>query len=208
MDDQFSLPGFDNSVPPRLPAPPTPFSKSKPKRLPDPYSLFFSIFPTPTDATEIAGVNGTLLRMHGLTGRPLPPHRLHVTCHDLGNYAEVPQDMVDAAIGAGNALASGAFDVVFDSALSYPSSGTYVLSGREGTRQLTAFREALGEALRSKGLRVKPGFTPHMTMVYDRHFVAEHSIEPVRWRALEFVLIRSHVGKGIYDVLGRWPLAG
>jgi 2'-5' RNA ligase len=81
-----------------------------------------------------------------------------------------------------------------------------VLSGTDGTRQLTAFREELGEALRGQGLRVRRGFTPHMTMTYDRHVVAEHVIEPIRWRAREFVLIRSHVGKGIYDVLGRWPL--
>jgi 2'-5' RNA ligase len=45
-----------------------------------------------------------------------------------------------------------------------------------------------------------------MTLMYDRHAVAEHSIESVCWVAHEFVLIRSHVGKGIYDVLGRWPL--
>jgi len=137
----------------------------------------------------------------------LLPHRLHVTCHDLGNYAQVPQDLVDAAIRAGDALSFDAFDVVFDCALSYPSSGTYVLSGRDGTRQLTAFREVLGEAMRGEGLRVSRSFTPHMTLAYDRHVVAEHAIEPVRWRAREFVLIRSHVGQGQYDTLGRWLLA-
>lgn len=103
-------------------------------------------------------------------------------------------------------MVGDAFDVVFDRALCYPSAGTYVLSGREGVRQLTAFREELGEAMYSQGLRVKRTFSPHMTLTYDKHVVAEHAIEPVRWRAHEFVLIRSHVGKGIYDVLGRWAL--
>ena len=28
----------------------------------------------------------------------------------------------------------------------------------------------------------------------------------VVWTALEFMLIKSHVGKGMYDVLGGWPL--
>ena len=135
------------------------------------------------------------------------PHRLHVTCYDLRNLKELPQDLVDAALRAGDALAFDALDVVFDRALSYPSAGTYVLSSIDGTRQLTAFREELGEAMRGLGLRVSRSFTPHMTLAYDRRVVAEHAIEPLRWRAREFVLTRSHVGQGIYAVLGRWPSA-
>lgn len=199
MAEQFSL--FGDPVPKAL------VKTHGVKAGRDPYSLFFSIFPAPGEAVEIARRGAALLEAQGLSGKPLLPHRLHVTCHDLGNYAHVPQDLVDAAIRAGDALSFDAFDVVLDCALSYPSSGTYVLSGREGTRQLTAFREALGEAMRGEGLRVSRSFTPHMTLAYDRHVVAEHAIEPVRWRAQEFVLIRSHVGQGQYDTLGRWPLA-
>jgi 2'-5' RNA ligase len=198
MTEQFSLFGD--------PVPKTPVGAPKSKVGREPYSLFFSIFPQPESALEIAASIGVLLRAQRLTGKALLPHRLHVTCHDLGNFTELPQDLVDAAVRAGNSLAFDAFDVMFDRALSYPSAGTYVLSGTDGTRQLTAFREELGEALRGQGLRVRRGFTPHMTMTYDRHVVAEHVIEPIRWRAREFVLIRSHVGEGIYDVLGRWPL--
>ena len=200
MGEQFSL--FGDSEPR------TPVRTPRPKGGgPDAYSLFFSLFPTTQDAVAIAKMGGVLLRMQGFTSEPLKPHRLHVTCHDLGNYTEIPQDLIDAAIRAGDALAFDEFDVVFDTAMSYPSSGTYVLSGREGVRDLTAFREELGEAMRSQGLRATRSFTPHMTLTYDKHFVPEHPITPVRWRAPEFVLIRSHVGKGIYDVLGRWPLA-
>ena len=202
MAELFSL--FGDSVP--NPPASTPKSKGA-KGLREPYSLFFSLFPAPEDAVEIAGINGTLLRTQGLTGKALLPHRLHVTCHDLGNFTALPQDLVDAAIRAGDSLAFDAFDVMFDRALSYPSAGTYVLSGTDGTRQLTAFREELGEAMRGQGLRVSRSFTPHMTLAYDKHVVAEHVIEPIRWRAREFVLIKSHVGQGIYDVLGRWPLA-
>lgn len=198
MVEQFSLFGD--------PAPKTPVSKSKPKSGREPYSLFFSLFPIPEDAVKFAEIANSLIRAQGLTAKALMPHRLHVTCHDLGNFTELPQDLVDAALRAGDSLVFDAFDVMFDRALSYPSAGTYVLSGRDGTRQLTAFREELGEAMRGQGLRASRSFTPHMTLAYDRHVVAEHAIDPVRWRALEFVLIRSHVGKGIYDVLGRWPL--
>ena len=79
MAEQFSL--FGDSVP--KPPASTPKSKGA-KGLREPYSLFFSLFPTPEDAVEIAEINGTLLRTQGLTGKALLPHRLHVTCHDLG----------------------------------------------------------------------------------------------------------------------------
>lgn len=199
MSEQLSLPGFGNPPPP-------PAKKPKIKGELEPYSLFFSIFPTPEDASALAQRAGALLEAHGLTSQPLLPHRLHVTLHDLGNYQELPQDTVDAAVRAGDSLAGDAFEVEFDCALSYPSSGTYVLSGGEGARKLTAFREELGEAMQSQGLRPKPSFTPHMTVAYDKHVIAEHAIASVRWVACEFVLIRSHRGKGIYDLLGRWAL--
>jgi len=203
MTEQFSLPGFGEPL-----KKPLAQSKAKTGKSGEvlPYSLFFSIFPKADDAHAVAELTNTLRLRFGLTGKPLLPHRLHVTLHDLGDYAEIPQDIVDAAIGAGDSLVADAFEVVFDCALSYPSSGTYVLSGAEGTRQLTAFRELLGEAMQSQGLRVKRSFTPHMTLMYDRHPVAEHSIEPARWVAYEFVLIRSHKGLGKYDLLGSWPL--
>lgn len=204
MPEQFSFPGFDNAPPPSPPA--ASVHKAGGDKGPHQYSLFFSLFPATADATGIASIAGRLLREQGITSKPLLPHRLHVTLHDLGNYDEVPQELIDAAIRAGNALACAGFEVAFDRALSYPSSKTYVLSGREGCRELTAFRGELGEALQSEGLKVKRSFTPHMTLTYDRKVVAEHAIEPVRWTAREFVLIRSHVGKGIYDLLGRWPL--
>jgi RNA 2',3'-cyclic 3'-phosphodiesterase len=206
MSEQFSFPGFGD--PPSAGPVTKAKDKAKAKTIGEhaPYSLFFSIFPAPSDAVEITRFASALLQAQGLTGKPLLPHRLHVTLHDLGNFAELPQDLIDSALKAGGALASNAFDVTFDRALSYPSSGTYVLSGGEGARELTAFREELGEAMKVQGLRVRRNFTPHMTLIYDKHAVAEHAIEPVRWTASVFVLIKSHRGKGIYDLLGRWPL--
>ncbi|MES2950056.1 MAG: 2'-5' RNA ligase family protein [Pseudomonadota bacterium] len=203
MAEQLSFPGFGE--PPRQASAadkPKPAAKGgRPK-----YALKFSIFPAPADALEIVRLTGDVLQAQGLTGKPLRSHRLHVTVHNLGEYEEVPQDLVAAAMKAGDALAFEAFEVGFDCAMSFPRSGTYVLSGHEGTRQLTAFYEELGESLRSQGLRVTRSFTPSMALVYDKHFVAEHSIVPVRWKARGFVLIRSHIGTGKYDLLGSWPV--
>jgi 2'-5' RNA ligase len=168
--------------------------------------LFFAIFPDADAAKAIAIQAAHLGREHGLVGKPLFAHRLHVTLHDLGGYAQLPPDMVKTARAAGDAVAAPAFDVVFDRAMSFPSSGTYVLCGGAGAAQLAAFRQSLGLAIGHAGLPVKRSFTPHMTVLYDRHPVAEHAIEPITWTAKEFVLVNSHVGKGVHEVLGRWPL--
>lgn len=202
MPEQFSLPGFGD-VPPE----PAPAAKSKmPRGRRMPYNLFFSIFPDTDTARMIAEQSARLGHEHGLKGKPLLAHRLHVTLHDLGGHVQLPQGLVDVARQAGDAVSARVFDVVFDRAMSFPSSGTYVLCGGEGTARLAAFRQSLGLAMGNVGLPVRRSFTPHMTVLYDREPVAEHAIEPIHWTVKEFVLINSHVGQGVHEVLGRWPL--
>jgi 2'-5' RNA ligase len=200
MAEQFSFPGFGDL--PQVPLASKVKPAAKGARLP--YALKFSIFPAPAKAQEIVRLTGPTLQALGLTGKPLMPHRLHVTVHNLGEYAEVPEDLIAAATRAGDALAFDAFDVAFDCAMSFPSAGTYVLSGHEGIRRLTAFHEELGESMRSQGLRAGRRYTPSMALVYDRNFISEHPIVPVCWKAREFALIRSHVGTGMHDTLRSW----
>lgn len=172
-----------------------------------PFNIYFSIFVPPEFAKAIAAQVAVFGPAHGLVGKPLMPHRLHVTLHDLGNVEEVPPELLKLALAAGDAVSASAFDVSYDQAMRFPSSGTYVLTGDPaGTAQLVAFRENLGAAMQSVGLKVRKSYSPHMTVAYDRGSIGKHAIEPLAWTALEFMLIKSHVGKGIYDVLGRWPL--
>lgn len=200
MFNQSSFPGFDD-VPPQAKALP------KPRKEKLPFSVFFSIFLPSEFAKPIAEQVAGFGREHGLVGKPLLPHRLHITLHDLGNFEEVPADLVTLALAAGGAMAASGFDVTFDHAMSFASSGTYVVCGdAAGTAALVTFREALGAAMADAGLKVKKSFTPHMTVAYDRHRIAKHDIEPITWTATEFKLIKSHVGKGIHETLGRWPL--
>ena len=66
----------------------------------------------------------------------------------------------------------------------------------------------LGDSLRRRGIPAeKTTFTPHITLSYDKHEVEEEAlIAPIKWTVREFVLIKSFIGKGRYEVLGRWPL--
>ncbi len=178
---------------------------AKKKKLP--FNIYFSIFLPLEFAEAVAAQVAVFGPPHGLTGKPLLPHRLHVTLHDLGNVDEVPPELLKLALAAGDAVSAPTFDVTYDHAMRFPSSGTYVLTGdAAGTAQLVAFRESVGAAMRAQGLKVKKSYSPHMTVAYDRGTITKHAIEPVVWTAQEFMLIKSHVGKGIYDVLGRWPL--
>jgi len=205
MSVQFSLPGFEEEA---VAVEPSPAATVRPHSAGGraPYSLFFAIFPPTEEARSIARQGTHWAREQGLTSKPLSAHRLHVTLHDLGNYSVVPNHLVNTALQAGYALTEPLFKVVFDRALSFPSSGTYVLCGGAGTEALAAFRQRLGEAMGQVGLPVKRSFTPHMTVAYDRCTVAEHAVEPVSWIAQEFVLIKSYVGQGVHEVLGRWAL--
>jgi 2'-5' RNA ligase len=47
---------------------------------------------------------------------------------------------------------------------------------------------------------------PHVTVLEGWLRIEEQAVEPVRWRATEFVLLRGLRGGRKPVVLGRWPL--
>jgi RNA 2',3'-cyclic 3'-phosphodiesterase len=201
---QFALPGFDP-----MPAPLAQSEKELPYQQRAPNTLFFAIFPDSTSAARITKLAFSLRDAHSLSGALVKASRLHVTLHDLGGYASLPRDIVDSAIKAATAVSMPSFDIVFDRALSFsrrPGNKAFVLRSAESNAALAAFRQSLGVAMMNVGLRATRSFTPHMTLLYDRQGVVEQAIEPLAWTANEFALVYSHVGEGVHESLGRWPL--
>jgi RNA 2',3'-cyclic 3'-phosphodiesterase len=193
---QTSLPGFD-------PAP----------ALTD--SLFFAILPDASAASRTAEIAEQLRSAHGLKGKTLRTERFHVTLHHLGNYAGLPADVVAMAreVGASVAKARPPFELVFDRVESFshtPRNRPLVLRGGDGLIDLAAFQQALGTPLKKTAVRhwLKPGYTPHLTLLYDYQSVSTQPIETVAWTARELVLVHSLVGQGRHVHLGRWPLNG
>jgi 2'-5' RNA ligase len=45
-----------------------------------------------------------------------------------------------------------------------------------------------------------------MTVSYGGANLGERPVEPLRWSAREFMLIDSHSGAHVHEVLARWPL--
>ena len=174
--------------------------------------LFFALRPDANAASHIGPVADALRTAHGLRAPVLAAPRWHVTLCFLGDFAGVPPGVLDASIRAGAGLdGAGAFDVVFDRAGSFEgrrSRRPLVLrGGDEALSTLAAFRARLAAALADAGVPFddRP-YVPHLTLLYDTTAVADQPVAPVTWRADAFELVRSRIGHGVHDVLGRWSL--
>ncbi len=151
---------------------------------------------------------------HGLSGKPLLTERFHITLHHLGDFAGLPPHIVAMAEEAGAAAAAAVapVDITLDRAMSFvakPGKHPYVLLGSDGVAALVNFQRALGAAMAKTGLKVslaKSTFTPHVTLLYDAHSVAEHAVELVSWTAQELVLVHSLLGQTKHVPLARWAL--
>lgn len=192
MPGQSSLPGFDDDAKPTD-------------------RLFFALFPDAQAAGRIAECAQQLRAGLGLHGTPLKTGRFHITLHHLGDYASLPQGVVEMASQAAAAVKTAPFSVTFDRAASFSSSPRnrpFVLRGDAGLAELMAFQRALGVEMTRVGLGrwAKPAYTPHVTLLYDDRAVVAQAVEPITWAAGEFVLVRSLIGQTLHIPLARWPL--
>ena len=174
--------------------------------------LFFAIFPDAQAAARIAQLAQRLRVEHGLHGHPIKTERFHVTLHHLGDHAGLRHDIVAVAKQSAATVTMSPFEVAFDHVMSFdrPRNRPLVLRGGDGLAALTGFERLLGTAMNKAGLGhwVKPGYTPHATLLYDDRSVAEQSVETIAWTAREFVLVRSLLGQTRHEPLARWPLRG
>ena len=171
--------------------------------------VFFAILPDAEAKPQIVARARQVAADYNLTGPLVPTERHHVTLQ----YVPVPRGAVGwfAAIARFVALDIGIppFEVTFDDALSFRTKqGDHPIVLRGGAGELMGLFQILGEGMRRLGFGefARRTFTPHITMLYDRREVPAHAVEPVTWRAREFLLIHSVRGQGRHDVVGRWPL--
>ena len=205
MSDQFSL-----FAPP--PAPPRDLGQRVNSRAAW-HELFLAVRPEPADAARIANQAFGEDRRLAVGGRMMEPGRLHVSLFDLGGYAtRFPAEDVELWMQAADQVRMAPFEVVFDRLATFGGeSHPLVLksSGTDGVAGLRHLHELLGGRIADAGTRLKAKrIEPHMTVSYQGLRIDETETAPVRWTPGEFVLIDSHVGQHVHEILWRWPLRG
>jgi 2'-5' RNA ligase len=171
--------------------------------------IFLAALPDSETGARIHALAEKLKVEHGFTSNLILPEHLHVTLFHLGDWAALPEEIVNLASGAASQVNVPAFDVTFQRAESFRNStGVYpfVLTG-DKSQWLTLY-EALRAALTHAGLggATRGDFQPHTTLTYDPIRVKPQRIEPVTWTVQDFVLIHSVLGKTTHNHLGHWTL--
>lgn len=173
--------------------------------------LFFALFPDAATAERIRTLAQDFCRRNGLAGKLLEPERLHITLFHVGDWAGLPADTVQAAQAAAAKLRAAPFELSLDQVMSFSPHRPrppLVLRAGGGNAALHAMRAALGRELAKAGLGrcVTPSFEPHVTLSYPPQGAATEAVQPVSWKAEEFLLVHSLLGKTVHIPLNRWPL--
>ncbi len=175
------------------------------------HRLFFALLPDTVARTSIVAAAEQARAAQGFRGTGIDISRYHMTLQFLGDFPAVPHAEIERAKSAAASLKSEQVEFVLDHILSF-GRGRFPCVLRTSAASEPALRlfwQRLYFALIRAGFsnKLERGFTPHVTLGYgDAPLPQELPIAPIAWRVQEFVLIESLVGRGIYNVLGRWPL--
>ena len=174
--------------------------------------LFFALFPDGGTASRIAALAASECARHGLHGKPLRSDRLHMTLFHLGDWVGVPENLVAAASRAAGALRESPFELALDTVASFATRRAqkpFVLKAASGNGALRGFHAGLARELGLAGLAqwTRGSFDPHVTLAYDQQLVVPQPVEPIAWRACEFVLVHSLLGQTRHIRLASWSLS-
>ena len=182
------------------------------------HELFFALLPDPAAAARCAALALRLKSDHRLAAKPRPERLLHVTLANIVPQAMGLSQAIDAqTLGhrlneAAQRLRTHPFRLSFDRIMTFQQpKRPIVLCAGDGRGAVQLLHQQLAAAGRAGGLSVpfKADMEPHVTLLYDRRAVPPATLEePIEWTVRDIVLIRSHIGFGRHDHLGRWPLCG
>ena len=170
--------------------------------------LFFALWPDEAVRRAIANLASTLPMPRG--AKVTRPQRLHLTVVFLGDFAPLPDSMLSAIQSAAGSIRARAFELSLDRVDSFARARVGWLGTSSVPDALTALHNALGTALQSAGVPLKPDvpFVPHVTIQRNvRTPPPAMDISPIVWTVRDFVLVESMPGSPEpYRIIGAWPL--
>jgi 2'-5' RNA ligase len=176
------------------------------------HNLFFALQPDDDVRAAIAAAAARLKHEREPRGRWITPHRYHLTLLFLGNHAHLRDDLVDAALAAGDRVSTAPFALALDRAGSFANRAMpwWIGCSRLDTR-LAALHDRIAAELRAQDRAVGTGndFVAHVTILRDAdRALPPTPIAPIEWPVGDFVLIDSRLGaEASHTVLRRWRLA-
>ena len=163
--------------------------------------LFFALWPTPEVRRQLAKVS------HAWTRYPVADANLHMTLLFLGGRTARELDCFCAAAGT---LQGEAFELQLDYLGSWARPRIQWLGTSCIPPALLALIDTLQQVLAPCGVEAgERRFVPHITLSRkEKNPRVKAGLEPVHWRARDFVLAESVSAEGgvRYDVVQRWPL--
>lgn len=173
--------------------------------------IFFAVLPDSETATRIHALAETLKAEHDLGGTLILPEHLHITLFHLGDWRELPKEIVEIAAKSAAEVAAAPFDVACRRVESFRNRTgifPFVLLAEQGATPLHGFQQTLGAALKKNGLggATQGDFKPHVTLLRDDTRIKPLAVAPIAWTVRDFVLIHSLLGQTKHVHLGRWPL--
>ncbi|MBE1159805.1 RNA 2',3'-cyclic phosphodiesterase [Dyella acidiphila] len=179
---------------------------------PETHRLFFALMPDEPVRYRIQQAARSLAEQHPeLRARWTRPERFHATLNFLGDYPQLPMELVTLAKLAADNVHAPSFAWTLDYVASFRGrEPPCVLRGSMVPPLLLSLWQEVEQALAQIGVhrRAERPFTPHVTLAYARRELPQSvPVEPISWQVQHLLLIHSVVGKGHYQLLGRWPLA-
>ena len=177
--------------------------------------IFFAVMPDAAAIADINALTADLKARHGMRGRPIVDAKLHATLCNLGDFPGMPASLLARAEQAAGSVAAvtPAFDAAFDTAQTFVNRSRnrpFVLTGGDGVIGLAGLYKTLAQALLKVGIAGNPpGYTPHVTLLYDDVTAEPEPVPAVRWTVRELVLLHSRIGQNqpAYATLARGQLA-
>lgn len=176
-------------------------------------TYFFALMPNGNTQQQIGARRESATRALRV-GRstPVEDHRLHLSLCTPKALKRLRAPFEESLLRAGAEVKFSAFGLRldgFDTFNGGSGQSCLVLRGdTASSARVQALKDGLGKALFNHGFGWDGGrLAPHVTLFYADRVEAPYSpAEAVEWDVDEFVLVRSHVGKHLHAIIGRWSL--